>query len=255
MMRFRAIFIFLSIFLHISIRAQIPEAGHAVYTLSTSEMTFDCNLYFKGSLSAFFFTPGKSLVPISTSATFPLDQTGSMPDHYDQDHKSDLTMIKDYKSGTIISNEVLFSGDKAVVLDSIPFLDWAFHSERKPISGYICQQATTQFRCSQYTAWFTLDVPVGTGPWKMGGLPGLIVQLSNETVGLTYTLKELEYPLELPKTIFSFPTSKNPVYTFKQYGEIQKEGLKKIEVLLPSQTNSTSGEKPELKIPECFNQI
>ena len=44
------------------------------------------------------------------------------------------------------------------------------------ILGYACQMATTQFKGRQWTAWYTEDIPIDEGPWKLRGLPGLILK-------------------------------------------------------------------------------
>lgn len=47
------------------------------------------------------------------------------------------------------------------------------------ILDYKCHKALTSFRGRDYVAWFTLDIPISNGPWKFGGLPGLILQVSD----------------------------------------------------------------------------
>ncbi len=42
--------------------------------------------------------------------------------------------------------------------------------------GLHCQKATTHFKGRDYTAWFCPDLPLHVGPWKLNGLPGVIVQ-------------------------------------------------------------------------------
>lgn len=45
----------------------------------------------------------------------------------------------------------------------------------KEILGYQCQLATTQFKGREWNAWYTEDIPLNCGPWKLCGLPGLIL--------------------------------------------------------------------------------
>jgi GLPGLI family protein len=47
------------------------------------------------------------------------------------------------------------------------------------IMGYKCTKATTQYAGREYTAWFTMDIPISDGPYKFQGLPGLIVNIQD----------------------------------------------------------------------------
>lgn len=58
-------------------------------------------------------------------------------------------------------------------------IDWELLPERKILLGYNCQKATGTFRGRTYTAWFTPDIPLREGPYKFGGLPGLILEISD----------------------------------------------------------------------------
>jgi len=58
-----------------------------------------------------------------------------------------------------------------------PDIDWAIQSDRKTILTYPCQKATAEFRGRKYEAWFTFDIPISDGPYKFGGLPGLILEI------------------------------------------------------------------------------
>ncbi len=47
----------------------------------------------------------------------------------------------------------------------------------KKIAGYNCVKATTTFRGSEVTAYFTRELPYSAGPFKFFGLPGLILDI------------------------------------------------------------------------------
>lgn len=53
---------------------------------------------------------------------------------------------------------------------------WEVLDSTKQILGYSCQLARCSFRGRAYFAWFTLDIPIKDGPWKLNGLPGLILE-------------------------------------------------------------------------------
>lgn len=57
-----------------------------------------------------------------------------------------------------------------------PTLDWQIEDETKDIGGYLAQKATARFKGRDYTAWFASDLPFPLGPWKLHGLPGLILE-------------------------------------------------------------------------------
>lgn len=54
--------------------------------------------------------------------------------------------------------------------------EWEITDESKDIIGYQCFKATTDFRGRRWTAWFTPEIPIQDGPWKLCGLPGLILE-------------------------------------------------------------------------------
>ena len=71
---------------------------------------------------------------------------------------------------------------------------WVITTEKKKIGEYVCTKATTEFRGRKYSAWFTADIPVNTGPWKLCGLPGLILEAND-------TQNEIRFQLIKLKTI------------------------------------------------------
>lgn len=59
-------------------------------------------------------------------------------------------------------------------------LNWKISSETSKIGEYKVQKAETDFGGRKWTAWFTTDLPYPDGPYKFGGLPGLIVKVEDD---------------------------------------------------------------------------
>lgn len=54
--------------------------------------------------------------------------------------------------------------------------EWNISDESKEIIGYQCFKAVTDYRGRRWTAWFAPEIPIQDGPWKLCGLPGLILE-------------------------------------------------------------------------------
>ena len=69
------------------------------------------------------------------------------------------------------------SGSHFVYEEDIPAFDWKICPDSTSnIIGYTCLLAKTHFRGRDWSVWYAPDIPVGQGPWKFSGLPGLILQ-------------------------------------------------------------------------------
>ncbi|MBQ7421679.1 MAG: GLPGLI family protein [Prevotella sp.] len=55
--------------------------------------------------------------------------------------------------------------------------EWMLEEDTASFLGHRCQRATCHWRGRDYVAWFAPDIPIRRGPWKFGGLPGLIMKI------------------------------------------------------------------------------
>lgn len=67
-------------------------------------------------------------------------------------------------------------GDVFLYEEALPLQAWTLLADARQIHGYNCQKATTKYLGREYEAWYTLDIPFSNGPWKLGGLPGMILE-------------------------------------------------------------------------------
>lgn len=107
-------------------------------------------------------------------------------------HKRTTTCIyKNYPEGEMTVTDFL-GGDYVVYEDELNGQDWLITDSIKTILDYNCQQATCNFRGREWIAWFTSDIPVANGPWKLGGLPGLIMEAYDQGSQYAFNLIGIE---------------------------------------------------------------
>lgn len=67
--------------------------------------------------------------------------------------------------------------EQYVVEEPIENIEWTLvEDSTKNVLGYDCIMATADFHGRKWTVWFTPEVPLQAGPWKLDGLPGLILE-------------------------------------------------------------------------------
>lgn len=76
--------------------------------------------------------------------------------------------------------------DSYTYQEDLPQIDWVLSDSTKMICGYLCHQATAVFRGRNWIAWFC-DIPKSVGPWKLNGLPGLILEAQSEDKEHTFS--------------------------------------------------------------------
>ena len=69
-------------------------------------------------------------------------------------------------------------------------VDWTLTEDTLTISGLPCHRATGKLYGKQWTAWYTEEMPSSAGPWKLRGLPGLIIKAEDAEGIHCFTLYE-----------------------------------------------------------------
>src|SRR5690606_6635501 len=77
-----------------------------------------------------------------------------------------------------------------LIEQNFPELGWVIGEETKEIAGYFVQQASADFAGRHYTVWFAPDLPFSFGPWKLHGLPGLILEATDKTGDVQFVFKD-----------------------------------------------------------------
>lgn len=101
--------------------------------------------------------------------------------------------------------------------EPIPQIKWSiFDNMSKKISGYTCYKAQSEFGGRNWTVWFTPDIPLAYGPWKLGYLPGLILEAFETNNGYSFeciSIKKQSFPIKQANCKYQKTTKK----AWKQY--------------------------------------
>ena len=70
-----------------------------------------------------------------------------------------------------------------------PKFDWQIQDSLKQVAGLQAVLATTHYGGRDYEAWFAPEIPYPVGPYRFGGLPGLIVEMHSTDEYVNYVLE------------------------------------------------------------------
>ncbi len=131
-----------------------------------------------------------------------------------------------------------------IVNDSWIVFDWKIIEEFKTIGKYKCQKAIGKFRGRKYTAWFTEEIPLPYGPWKLFGLPGLIIESYDNKKEFVAKLKSVQFPKPIELSQFNKPFDGENM-TIEEFAQFQKDipkiAEKKIRSKMPRGTKAKFG--------------
>jgi GLPGLI family protein len=121
------------------------------------------------------------------------------------------------KGGVIINEEIVKNRANATietaghiafktyyVPENLPKINWSLQSEKKIIGKYNCQKATGKYAGRTYEVWFTSELPFSDGPYKLNGLPGLILEGQDATGEVVFTFKDISQSPKENEVVSSF---------------------------------------------------
>ena len=112
--------------------------------------------------------------------------------------------------------------------EETPDIAWTLTNDTLTVSGYLCQQATATFRGVEWHAWYTKEIPSSAGPWRLRGLPGLIVKAENQAhtfclAGLRMEASPITAPEQNPEVhrmkYAKLLKHRNEIYGNRQYAK------------------------------------
>ncbi len=91
-------------------------------------------------------------------------------------YKTYTYVYKDYaKAQTTVYDQAGLM-ERGVYDEPFSEIEWMIGDSIKTVLGYECTIATADYHGRKWTAWFAPEIPIQDGPWKLQGLPGLILE-------------------------------------------------------------------------------
>lgn len=89
-------------------------------------------------------------------------------------------------------------GKTFIYTETEEYPEWEMLSGEQNILNHHCKQARASYRGRTYTAWYTPEVPMPVGPWKLGGLPGLILKAEDDKGEYVFECIEIKKAMTEP---------------------------------------------------------
>jgi len=145
-----------------------------------------------------------------------------------------LGIYKKYGKSTISIVDLVID-NISLVEEEIPTIQWKITTATKEIKGLKCQKAIGDCKGRTYEAWFCKDYPYSAGPWKLSGLPGLIIEASDIKNQVIFSFISFE-KIPLNEVDVSIPQkiNKTSIIDYKKFIEslvVYQAGDKKFKVL------------------------
>ena len=120
--------------------------------------------------------------------------------------------------------------DLCILSDTFATTVWTIDAtQTRTIGGFTCEKATGHYRGRDYEVWYAPDIPIPSGPFKLGGLPGLIMEACSIDKKVLFLFNSLEFPLR-SNTKIEFPRGGfNPGKNYAQALDYMYKSMQDLE--------------------------
>lgn len=117
-------------------------------------------------------------------------------------------------------------GSKYLIVEDITIPDWTMYEDSTiTVLGMECKKATTNFRGRYWEVWYTEDIPISQGPWKLCGLPGMILKANCPKFMLIEAISIKNKNLD-PVTFYNYLNYKYaPIDRMEYLKKVHKPGI------------------------------
>ena len=117
-------------------------------------------------------------------------------------------------------------GTHYLITEDVVIPEWTMYEDSTiTVLGMECKKATTNFRGRYWEVWYTEDIPISQGPWKLCGLPGMILKANSPKFMLIEAISIKNKNLE-PVTFYNYLNYKYaPIDRMEYLKKVHKPGI------------------------------
>ena len=137
----------------------------------------------------------------------------------------DNNIIYCYHKDGIFKTYARVFGTHYLITENITTPEWTLYEDTTSILGMECKKATTNFRGRYWEVWYTEEIPISQGPWKLCGLPGMILKANSPKFMLIEAISIKNKNLE-PVTFYNYLNYKYALTDRMEYlKQVHKPGV------------------------------
>lgn len=132
-----------------------------------------------------------------------------------------------------------FGEEMGYYTEPLAEMEWTMvEDSTATVLGYECIMAESDYHGRHWKAWFTPEIPLPFGPWKLHGLPGLILK-AEANGGFSFVATGLEHSDRIM----------TPMYMQGDYSKVdRKEALKNAEYFANNEESILNAQGQQVKI-------
>ena len=133
----------------------------------------------------------------------------------------------------------LFGEDLGHYTEPLTEMEWTMVEDSTAnVLGYECILAESNYHGRHWKAWFAPEIPMSFGPWKLHGLPGLILKAEADG-GFSFMATGLEHSDRII----------TPMYLQQDYAKVdRKKALENAEYFVNNEENIMNAQGQNMKI-------
>lgn len=165
----------------------------------------------------------------SSQKTFTNDEDGAGAIYNGTKMSKEGDQVVNHPAKKTLWSNLLYGKRQVYIKENTSVINWKIGKETKKIGKFTCKIATTNFRGRNYIAWFSTEIPLPYGPWKLQGLPGLILEAYDTNKFVYWYAKSVEYPSNTKEEVQYLPISvKEKFLTYEEFKKFQKNEVERI---------------------------
>lgn len=152
---------------------------------------------------------------------------------------------KDRETNEMTVYDTVAGEERYYYNESLNGINWEMKDSTERILGYDCQMAECDYHGRHWEVWFTPDIPIADGPWKLNGLPGLILKANEDAGQYEFTVVGIE----------SYDRNIEPVYQKYLYSHIDRKELLRTKRLIDENMGGFISARTGINLPNNMSSL